>query len=289
MTSLDQSYDYCESLTRREAKNFFYSFRFLPPSRRRSIYAIYTFSRRCDDAVDGIEEQSLSETEARRRLAHLQDMLGDRPPNDPLVPALVHTLNRFAIPREPLDELVAGMEMDLTKKRYETFTELYEYCYRAAAVVGLVCIHIFGYREVQAREFAVQLGIAMQLTNILRDVREDERRDRIYLPAEDLDLFRYGVEDLRKGVVDDRFRGLMQFEVERAKEYFAASTPLYPLIEAESRHCPLLLAKFYQRILRIIERRDYDVLTRRPSLGRCEKLYLATQLWLKARLALAGG
>jgi len=192
------------------------------------------------------------------------------------------------VPREPLDELIAGMEMDLVKKRYETFAELYQYCYRAASVVGLVCIEIFGYRTdeaTEARHCAEKLGIAMQLTNILRDVKEDEARGRVYLPAEDLTRFGYCADDLGRGVVDDRFRALMRFEVARAHEFFREAEPLFAIVEPESRYCPLLLQRFYQRILRRIERSGYDVFTRRPRLPWHEKLGLAAALWIEAATA----
>jgi phytoene synthase len=286
LLTTEESYHYAQKLTRAAAKNFYHTFRFLPPERRRSIFAVYAFSRRADDAVDAVEEETSSAEKARQDLGHLRRFLGDDPPQDPLVPALRDTIQRFSISSEPFEELLAGMEMDLVNKSYDTFEELYLYCYRAAAVVGLVCIQIFGYEENTAvSDLAIKLGIAMQLTNILRDVQEDLRRGRIYIPAEDLLRFDYSKEDLARGVADDRFRALMTFEVARAREYFHAAEPLYPLILPESRYCPVLLMRFYSRILDLIERQDYDVLHRRPRLPWHEKFRLAGATWLQARAA----
>jgi phytoene synthase len=285
MVSLAESYRYAERLTRAEAKNFFYSFRFLPPHKRQSICAVYAFSRRCDDTVDAVEEASVSPEQARSGLAHLSSFLGQAPPEDPLVPALQDTMRRFSIPRTPLDDLIAGMEMDLVKKRYETFDELYQYCYRAASVVGLVCIRIFEYTDEKATDFAVQLGIAMQLTNILRDVLEDRDRGRRYLPAEEVARFGYSDADLEDGTVNESFRELMRFQVARAREYFESAEPLFELLAPDARYCPVLLMRFYKKILEHIEAQDYDVLHRRPRLSLPEKVRLAGSLWLEATAA----
>ena len=282
--ALLESYAYARRITRARAKNFYYTFLFLPPERRRSIFAVYAFSRRADDAVDAVEEESVSPETARRELNALHAMVGPAPPpDDPLTPAVQDTIHRFRIPEEPFQELLRGMEMDLETRSYATFEELHAYCYRAASVIGLISIEIFGYEREAAREPAVDLGLAMQLTNVLRDVAEDLRRGRVYLPEEDLRRFGYSVEDLRKGVVDDRFRSLMAFEVSRARAYFKASERLYPMILPESRYCPVLLQRFYSRILDRIEAQGYDVLTRRPRLPLHEKLCIAGKTWLEAR------
>jgi phytoene synthase len=286
LLSTEESYQYSQRLTRAAAKNFYYTFHFLPPERRRSIFAVYAFSRRADDAVDSVEEENTSPEKARRDLSYLRRFLGDDPPPDPLVPALRDTIQRFSISSKPFEELLAGMEMDLTKKSYQTFDELYLYCYRAASVVGIVCMEIFGYeKDAAVGELTAKLGIAMQLTNILRDVEEDLQRGRVYLPAEDLLRFDYTKEDLTRGIVDDRFRALMTFQVARAREYFRAAEPIFPLIRAESRYCPVLLMRFYSRILDLIERQGYDVLHRRPKLPWHEKIRLAGATWLQARAA----
>ncbi len=301
MISLADSYAYAKRLTRAQATTFYYTFWFLPPERRRSIFAVYAFSRRADDAVDAVEERGTTEAKARSDLAYLRKLLDGSPPDDPLVPALRDTVDRFRIPREPFEELLLGMEMDLVKKSYRTFEELHAYCYRAASVVGLICVEIFGhnghnghdahdrrdahdaYGGAEVREPAIDLGIAMQLTNILRDVKEDLARGRVYLPEEDMARFAYTANDLRSGIVDDRFRSLMAFEVERARGYFRSAERLFPCVLPESRYCPVLLQRFYSRILDRIERQGYDVLRRRARLGWGEKVGLAARTWREAR------
>jgi len=284
LTTLE-SYRYAEKVTRARAKNFYYTFWFLPPERRKSIFAVYTFSRRADDAVDSVGAGESDGERARAELDFLRSFLGPTPPEDPLVPALKDTLERFSIPRAPFDQLLLGMETDLVKKSYDTFDQLFDYCYRAAAVIGLISIEIFGYESPKAPELAVKLGVAMQLTNILRDVAEDRARGRIYLPREDMDRFGYGPSDLLDGAVDERFRSLMRFQVERARRFFKEAEPLFPLIQADSRYCPILLMRFYSRILERIEAQRYDVLHRRPSLSWHEKLRIACSTWLEARRA----
>jgi phytoene synthase len=280
---LEDSYAHAGAVTRARAKNFYYTFLLLPRLRRRSIFAVYAFSRRADDAVDAAAERGAGAQEVRLELDRLRALLGPNAPDDPLGPALRDTMERFEIPRAPFDELLEGMEMDLQRTTYATFDELYLYCYRAASVVGLISIEIFGHTGDAVRQPAIDLGIAMQLTNILRDVREDLARGRIYLPAEDLTRFGYTADDLRAGVVDRRFRDLMAFEVERARAYFRAAEPLYGRILPESRYCPVLLQRFYSRILDRIEARGFDVISKRPSLPLREKLWIAGRTWLEAR------
>ena len=213
---LNAAYRYCQALARQEAKNFYYGFLLLPWPQRRAIYAAYAFARRGDDIAD----QDLPHQEKVRRLAAFRETLDScltGTPTDPLFIALRHAVDVFAIPHQYLYELLEGVETDLTVQRYATFQELRRYCYLVASTVGLICIHIFGHGDKgEAREYAVDLGIALQLTNILRDLKEDAGRDRIYLPQEDLRRFGYTEEMLFHSEMNDAFRGLMQFQVERA-------------------------------------------------------------------------
>jgi phytoene synthase len=283
-----KSYTHAREVTRREAKNFYYAFRLLDAPRQNAIYAVYAFSRRADDAVDSVEEKNISEEEARSKLAGLERLLRGEAPEDPLSPALLDTIERFKIPVQHFSELLLGMEMDLEKKRYETFDELYSYCFRAAAAVGLICIEIFGYSEEAAHQHAEELGIAMQLTNILRDVKEDMTRGRIYLPGEDLRRFNYSEAELSNYEFTPAFRELMEFQVERAREYFQRSEALFPLIDTETRYCPVLLKRLYSKILDRIELQGYDVFSRRPALSRFQKICMllaATRDARKARRA----
>ena len=285
MLSVADSYTYTARLTKAEAKNFFHTFRFLPPERRQSIFAVYAFSRRADDAVDSVQANGKPPEEARRKLALLRSFLDSSPPDDPLVPALQDTIRKYGISREPFEGLLAGMALDLVKTRYHTFDDLYDYCYRAASLIGLICIEIFGYEGEVPSQPAIKLGIAMQLTNILRDIAEDCERNRVYLPGEDLRRFKYTEEELFKGVVNESFRQLMAFEVARTRQFFKNSEALFPSVLPESRYCPILLMRFYSRLLERIERSRYDVFTRRPSLPLYEKLFLAGTTWVaqKAR------
>ncbi len=287
--SLTDSYAYAARITKAEAKNFYYTFGFLPPERRRSVFAVYAFSRRADDAVDAVEERGGTPTEARADLNGLRQLLDSAAvTDDPLRAALADTIRRYEIPTVLFEELLLGMEMDLEKKRYATFTELEGYCYRAASVVGLICVRIFGLARRDAayedcRDAAVALGLAMQLTNILRDVAEDCTRGRIYLPAEDLRRFGCSEDDLFSSKLTPEFRALMKFEVDRTRELFRRAEPLYPEIHPDSRYCPVLLMRFYSRILDRIERAEFDVFSRRPSLPRREKIALVAQAWLESR------
>ena len=282
-----KSYSHAREVTRREAKNFYYAFRLLDPARRNAIYAVYAFSRRADDAVDSVQEKNASEEEARSKLDGLSRLLRGEAPEDPLSPALLDTIERFKIPVEHFSELLLGMEMDLEKKRYETFDELYTYCFRAASAVGLICIEIFGYSEdtEAAHQHAEELGIAMQLTNILRDVREDMTLGRIYLPGEDLARFNYSEAELSRYEFTPAFRDLMKFQVERARDYFQRSEALFPLIDTQTRYCPVLLKRLYSKILDRIESQGYDVFSRRPALSRLQKLCMLMTAARDARKA----
>ena len=193
MKELELAYEQCRLITRREAKNFYYAFITLPPRKRKATYAAYAFCRLCDDAADeeiGIE-QKLSLLAGLRHELSLAYSGGD---TGPVFTALAHAANVFDIPEGYLQEVVSGVETDLTKSRYQDFDELRTYCYRVASVVGLICIQIFGYSDVRAKDHAVDLGLAMQLTNILRDIKEDLDRDRVYLPLDEIERFGYSVE-----------------------------------------------------------------------------------------------
>ena len=187
---------------------------------------------------------------------------------------------RSNIPVRYFEEVIDGVESDLTKTRFADFSELYSYCYKVASVVGLICIEIFGYREPKAREYAVDMGIALQLTNILRDLKEDAERDRIYIPQEDLDRFGYSEDNLMRGVVSDEFRSLMKFQADRARAYYENSRPLFDLIEPESRACLRLLHTAYGAVLDRIEAYEFDVFSQRVGLSVREKLTMTARLWL---------
>ncbi|MCH8346183.1 MAG: phytoene/squalene synthase family protein, partial [Chloroflexi bacterium] len=246
---LTVAYDHCQALTRREAKNFYYGFMLLPARQRRAIYAAYAFARECDDIVD----VGLPPREASLNLAAYRESLDrclEGRPQGPVLLALRDAIDRYRIPHEYFYRLIEGVETDLTVRRYASFEELKRYCYKVASIVGLISIEVFGYRgDEQARERAADLGIALQLTNILRDVQEDLRRDRIYLPQDELARFGYTEDDLRAGAATDSFRRLMSFQVKRAREYYESGRRLLPYLPRRARACVGVMSGIYSTIL----------------------------------------
>jgi len=281
--SVEQAYDHCREITRRSAGNFYYAFLALPPEKRKGIYAIYAFCRQCDDYSD---EKLPPQEKARLLREHRQELTQayEAAPQGPVFTALWDTAQKYNIPREYFDEVISGVEMDLEIAGYQTFDDLRQYCYRVASVVGLICIEIFGYQDSNAREHAVDLGIAMQLTNILRDLKEDSHRNRIYLPQDELDRFGYSKEELNEGLLNESYTKLMEFQVERAREYFDRGRRLLPLLTFRSRLCPAVLRGIYSELLNRIEARDYDVFNGRIGLTTSEKVTLTGRIWLQTLL-----
>jgi phytoene synthase len=271
----EEAYARCRDIARSEARNFYYGFVLLPPERRAGIYAAYAFSRRADDSVDGDEPlaQRLEAVAARR--AELDDCYaGLVPADDPVLVALSDTVRRFAVPREHLDALLDGVEMDLTIDRYLDWPDLKGYCDRVAGAVGLVSLHIFGFEDPAATEHAEDLGVALQIVNIMRDVAEDAGRDRIYLPADEMAAHGVDPDDLRAGRATPGFRALMRDQAVRARDYFARGERLLPLLDRRARMCVSMLSGLYREILVTIEARDYDVFSGRVSLSTPRKLAL---------------
>ena len=273
---LAPSYRYCEELARREAGNFYHAFRVLPAPQRRAMCALYAFMRMADDLTDGpgpVAEKQAALSHWRRQF----DRALQSDYEQPLHPALHHTVQAYAIPREYFDAVLDGVEMDLSRASYATFADLYGYCYRVASAVGLACIHIWGFRDERAKAYAESAGIAFQLTNILRDLREDAARGRMYLPEEDLDRFGYKVEQLRRGERNEPFRQLMRFESGRARRYYDAAGPLAGLLPPAGRAVFQVMLRTYRGLLDAIEARDYDVFSARVSLSHWRKLTLVAQ------------
>ncbi len=267
-----------DSFEKNKRSNFYYSFLLLPKQKREAINIVYAWCRLTDDIVD--EEQSENRKHALLRqwtYEFEQAMCGVS--RYPLLNKLNQTVRRFNIPLHPFRDLLKGMEMDIVKFRYTTFEELCEYCYRAASTVGLMCTEIFGYHHEGAKEYAVNLGIALQLTNILRDVAQDAEKGRIYLPQEDLVRFDYTDEDIEAHRYNENFRRLMAFECERARSFF--SKAITYLSEDDK---PLFLAArimeaIYFRILQDIERADYNVYDKRIRLSAFKKLVITADVW----------
>ena len=287
MNSLDESYRYCEDLARRQAGNFYPAFRVLPAPQRRAMCALYAFMRIADDFSDEPAPVDLK----RRQLADwrrgLHAALGGTHTH-PAHAALSDTVHAYRIPVEYLEAVIDGVEMDLEPAIYPTFADLRVYCYRVASAVGLACIHVWGFTDQFAKEYAEKAGIAFQLTNILRDLKEDAERGRVYLPQEDLMRFNYSVDKLNAGVRDEAFRSLMRFEVERARSYYDSAWPLAPLLARPGRAVFLMMARTYRALLDEMERRDYDVFGRRVRVSAWKKVRLALGV-LPVRWGLVSG
>ena len=286
MTSqLEIAYDYCQRVARKQAKNFYYAFRTLPTPKRRAIYAAYAFCRMCDDIADEdmpIDEKRRQFSETRNLLTESLRRTGPEVGNDALPPefaALSDATAAFGIPHHYYTQVIEGVESDLVKTRFENFEELKAYCYQVASVVGLICIEVFGYEDEAAREYAIDMGIAMQLTNILRDIKEDAERDRIYIPLDEMARFGYSEDDLKQGIIDERFRSLMALQVNRARDYYQRSQKLFTLIDAGARACPKVLHLAYRSILDRIDAQGYDVFSQRIGLSTFEKLMITGRLW----------
>jgi phytoene synthase len=273
-SSLLRSYRYCEEITRREAANFYPAFRVLPSTQRQSMCALYTFMRIADDLGD--EPGDLSAKRANLSAWRL-GFEGARSGRftHPSHEALAHTMRTYAIPSAYLEAVLDGVGMDLEPVQYVTFTDLRLYCYRVASVVGLACIHIWGYSRDKAVWHAERAGLAFQLTNILRDLGEDAARGRIYLPREDLLRFDYSEEKLHRGETDEAFRALMRFEVGRARAYYASAWPLVSFLSPPGRAVFLVMARTYRSLLNTIEANNYDVFKTRARVKGWRKLLFA--------------
>ena len=283
-TELELAYSHCRRVAKENARNFYYTFLPLPADKRRAIYAVYAYCRLCDDIADGdlpIEDKYRGFAEVRRNLQ------GGSPSDEhaPMYRALHDAARRFRIPYTLFDEILQGVEMDMTKNRFADFDELREYCYKVASVVGLVCIKIFGYTASEAEEYAVDMGIALQLTNILRDVKEDAERDRIYIPQDEMARFGYTEPELMSGALTDEFRALMAHQTARARRYYDSAARLFPLISPDARACPELMHATYGGILERIEQSGYNVFERRIGLSKPEKLMLLARLGISGLLS----
>jgi phytoene synthase len=269
-------------LTRRSRSNFFYAFLCLPRPQREAIYAVYAFCRIVDDAVDlgrDREEQQRSLRQWREEIARVYGGT----PEHPAAQRLQDAIRTFPIPRDALLEVIAGVEMDLERSTYETFDDLYPYCYRVASAVGLCCIEIFGYEDLRAREYAVNLGIALQLTNILRDVQADAQAGRIYVPQADLRRFRVSPEDLAAGRYTPEFVDLMGFEATVAHRYYERAWAALPPGDARRLFAAEIMGQTYFALLRAIEARRFQVFGTRVGLPAYRRIGIALSCWLRAR------
>ena len=286
-TEIERAYEYCETVTKTHAKSFYFAAKFLPKEKQRAVYPIYAFCRHVDDEIDetgeGNQLQAIRAVENwKSGLQKIYAGTMDDGQNLVLI-AWEDLLKTYKIPKNlPLD-LMQGVLMDTQIKRYETFTELYVYCYRVASTVGLMSSEILGYADDKALEYAEAMGIAMQLTNILRDVKEDAAIGRIYLPQEDLKKFDVSEEQISAGEMSENFIRLMRFQIARARDFYRTGEKGIALLEKDSRFTVLLASRIYSRILDEIERQNYDVFTRRASTTFSQKIFSLPKIWRAAR------
>lgn len=278
---LEQSYRLCSQIARRTAKNFYYSFLVLPREKRRAMCAVYAFMRRSDDIADSAANPAVALEGLRTWRSQVEAALNgqDARSTDPILPALADTVQRYKISPRQFHELLDGTEMDQTRTRYETFDELYKYCYHVASAVGLVVLPIFGYRDEAAKVPAEACGIAFQLTNILRDVKEDAELGRIYLPLEDLRKFGVKEDDIMNARTTPQFLELMKFEAGRAREFYRKAWPLLGMISVDSRGTLAVMMGIYGGILDKIEEKNFAVFDGRIRLSKWEKWKIVLKNW----------
>ena len=292
LITLEDAYSYCRKISRHHAKTFYLASMFLPKKQQKPIFAIYALLRTVDDVVDMAEVKFnnglITSDEITKMLeswkSRLKACYAGNVDNDPIMMAWQDTLKSYSIPMElPLD-LMDGVAMDIEFKPFETFEELYVYCYKVAAVVGLMTSEIFGYSDKQALEHAIELGIAMQLTNILRDIGEDVDRGRIYLPLEDLRRFNYSREEFMQKRINNNFINLMKFQIERARGYYSSSEKGIPMLEKQARFAVCISSVNYGNILSAIEKNNYDAFSKRAYRSFYQKVSTIPYVWYKTRI-----
>jgi phytoene synthase len=272
-----ESYAFCEEVARRQAKNFYYSFLLLDRERRQAMCAMYAFMRYCDDLSDaeGVADRAGA---IQRWRQDLESAFRGGVPENPLWPAFIDTVARYRIPQRYFFEMIDGVGSDLVPRDIQTFAELYDYCYHVASVVGLTIVHIFGFEpsasSTDGLKLAEKCGIAFQLTNVLRDVREDAENGRVYFPREDLDRFQVTAAELSGTTTSPRIKELLKFQASRARRYYRESAPLVAMIRKQSRPSLRALIGIYATLLDRIEASDYDVLARRIRVPTWEKLWI---------------
>ena len=273
--------EYCQQMAAQSGSSFYYSFLFLPPERRRAITALYAFCREVDDIVDECTDSGVARTKLdwwRQELARLY--AGE--PQHPVARALQPTIHPFGIKQEYLLEIIDGMEMDLSQNRYLDFAALEQYCHRVAGVVGLLAASIFGYSDERTLAYAHTLGLAFQLTNIIRDVGEDSRKDRIYLPLSELQQFQVSAADILHGRQTENFVRMMAFQIERAERYYATAFEQLPQADRKAQRPGLIMAAIYRTLLREIADDGCKVLSQRTALTPVRKLWIAWKTWITA-------
>jgi phytoene synthase len=271
---------YCQTKAAQSGSSFYYSFLFLPEERRRAITALYAFCREVDDVVDDCSDPAT----ARATLAWWRQELAAAfhgTPQHPVARALAEIVPRFNLTEARLSEIIDGMQMDLEYNRYPSFEVLRQYCHRVAGVVGLLSAEIFGYQDRRALEYAADLGMAFQLTNIIRDVGEDARRDRIYLPLDEIERHGVSVADISASRETESFRRLIEFQIERALGFYRDAFAKLPAVDRRAQRAGIIMAAIYRALLDEIQRDGCRVLTRRTSLTPVRKLWIAWRTWIR--------
>jgi phytoene synthase len=297
LTSLEESYERCRQITAEHSKTFYMGTLLMSEAKRRAIWAIYVWCRRTDELVDGPRSQLTTEQTLDQWEAQLESVFAGKPQDD-LDVAMVDTLEHFPLSIQPFRDMIAGQRMDLRCSRYETFEDLKLYCYRVAGTVGLMSTIVMGvdpdYNTApwaqqhplpNPTQEAISLGIANQLTNILRDVGEDARRGRIYLPLEDLELFGYSEEDLLNGVVDDRWRALMRFQIQRALKFYREAEKGISVLNPDAKWPVWSALMLYRKILDVIAENQYDVFNRRAFVPTLRKLLCLPPAFIRSRVS----
>ena len=294
MSQFEKALQYCESVTKKHAKIFYFAARFLPRQKQKAVFPIYALCRHVDDEIDesAAENQEKAIKAVEKWRAELENVYAGETNNGQLttdngqfmvLSAWQEVLKTSKIPLNLPLELIEGVLMDTHTNRYETFEELYVYCYRVASTVGLMSSEILGYSDPKALEYAEKMGIGMQLTNILRDVKEDAGRGRIYLPQEDLRRFNVSEEQVFDGRADENFIRMMRFQVARARDFYREGERGIGLLEKDSRFTVLLASRIYGKILNEIERQNYDVFRRRAHTTKGQKLFSIPRIWFQSR------
>jgi len=276
---LDRAYAYCDALTSMNSRTFYVATGLLPPNKRRAMRALYAFCRLSDDIVDGAEEHAEAALAVWRRKA----LAPAPPPGDLVAVAWADTRFRYQIPQPYAEQLIDGVGRDLCQKRYRTFEDVVTYAYGVASTVGLMCMHIIGFAGEQAIPYAVKLGVALQITNILRDVGEDWCCGRVYLPLDEMAAFGLTEADLHRGKVDDRWRAFMRFQIERNRRLYSEARPGIALLNRDGRFAVAAASELYCAILSDIEAHDYDVFNRRAHVSAWGKARRLPGIWWRNR------
>jgi phytoene synthase len=272
---------YCEEKTAKSGSSFYYSFMFLPKPKRDAITALYAFCREVDDIADECTDFTIAQTKLNWWRTEIESLYQDKPQH-PVSKALLNPIKTYNLDAEHFIEIIDGMEMDLKFNRYEDFKQLQLYCYRVASVVGLLSAKIFGFKNRKTLKYAHDLGMAFQLTNIIRDVGEDARRNRIYLPLDELALFKVTEEDILHNRESDAVKGLLDHQIERAESYYDRALRELPTEDRKNQRVGLMMAAIYRTLLREIKADGAQkVLNTRTSLGALRKFWLAFKVWIK--------